>query len=54
MVLRYYEDLSIAQTASVLGCNEGTVKSQTHAAFSKLRELLGDAVVPTTLGASHD
>lgn len=51
VVLRYYEDLSIAQTASLLGCSEGTVKSQTHEAFGKLRRLLGDAVVPTTLGA---
>ena len=45
VVLRYYEDLTIARTAALLGCTEGTVKSQTFEAFAKLREQLGDAVV---------
>ena len=54
VVLRYYEDLSVAETADALGCSTGTVKSQTFEAFAKLRVLLGDAVLPETLGAHHD
>ena len=37
VVLRYVEDLTEAQTAEVLGCSGGTVKSQTRKAFAKLR-----------------
>jgi RNA polymerase sigma-70 factor (sigma-E family) len=54
IVLRYFEDLDVATTARALGCAEGTVKSQTSDALSTLRRLLGDAVVPDTLGAHHD
>jgi len=42
LVLRYFQDLSVEQTADALGCSIGTVKSQTHHALSKLREALGD------------
>lgn len=51
VVLRYYEDLSVAETAAALDCAEGTVKSQTADALAKLRTLLGDAVIPITNGA---
>jgi RNA polymerase sigma factor (sigma-70 family) len=38
VVLRYYEDMSEAQTAEALGVSVGTVKSAVSRALSKLRE----------------
>ncbi|MDT7572653.1 MAG: hypothetical protein QOE05_2827 [Actinomycetota bacterium] len=38
VVLRYYEDLSEAEIAAILGCSPGTVKSAASRAMSKLRE----------------
>jgi RNA polymerase sigma-70 factor (sigma-E family) len=40
LVLRYYEDLTETQVATVLGCSVGTVRSRTHRAVGRLRELL--------------
>jgi RNA polymerase sigma-70 factor (sigma-E family) len=37
VVLRYFEDLSVTDTAAALGCTEGTVKSQTSRALASLR-----------------
>ena len=37
IVLRYFDDLTEAQTAEALGCSIGTVKSQTSRAMDRLR-----------------
>jgi RNA polymerase sigma-70 factor (sigma-E family) len=37
VVLRYFEDLTEAETARLLGCSVGTVKSQLSKALAKLR-----------------
>jgi RNA polymerase sigma factor (sigma-70 family) len=42
LVLRFYEDLSEAAIAEVLGCRPGTVKSLTSRALSRLRQDLGE------------
>lgn len=39
LVLRFYEDLSESQTAAMLECSVGTVKSQTRHALERLRAL---------------
>jgi RNA polymerase sigma-70 factor (sigma-E family) len=44
IALRYYEDLTEAQTAELLGISAGTVKSQASRAMARLRELLADEV----------
>lgn len=41
VVLRYYEDLSEAEIARVLGCSAGTVKSAASRAMAKLRDAPG-------------
>ena len=42
VLLRYFAGLSLAETASVLGRRQGTVKSQTSRALEQLRELITD------------
>jgi RNA polymerase sigma-70 factor (sigma-E family) len=38
LVLRFYDDLTEAETARVLGCSLGTVKRHGHAALTRLRQ----------------
>lgn len=42
IVLRYYEQLSERETAGLLGCSIGTVKSQTSRALARLRREIAD------------
>jgi RNA polymerase sigma-70 factor (sigma-E family) len=51
IVLRYWEDLSVEQTAQLLGCSTGTVKSQCARGLQTLRELLDEPVEPQAEGA---
>ncbi len=44
VVLRYFEQLSEAETAKALGCSIGTVKSTTHRAVASLRLILTSEV----------
>lgn len=49
LVLRYYCDLNVDQTAHALGCTPGTIKSQTAKALYSLRQVFGsdDVTKPT-------
>lgn len=47
LVLRFFDDLSEADTARILGCSAGSVKRHTARGLDRLRELLGqEAVAP--------
>jgi RNA polymerase sigma factor (sigma-70 family) len=52
IVLRYYEDLTEAQIAEVLGCAPGTVKSQSSAAIGSLRRALAASGIGEAMGES--
>ena len=52
IVLRYYEDLSEAQIAEVLGCAPGTVKSQSSTAIGALRRALAASGIGEAIGES--
>lgn len=45
VALRFYEQLSIAEIAEVLGCSTGTVKSNTSRGLAALRRLAADTAL---------
>jgi RNA polymerase sigma-70 factor (sigma-E family) len=59
LVLRYFEQLSEAETAQVLGCSAGTVKSAASRGLARMRALTeswpaAGAVIPGTAGAREE
>lgn len=53
LVLRYFCDLSVEQTAEELGCSTGTVKSQTAHALDMLRSRLAAKPSAAEEGTNH-
>ena len=57
VVLRYWEQFSEAETAAILGCSEGSVKSAASRGMSRLRELASQpaaqAAYPAQFGPVH-
>jgi RNA polymerase sigma-70 factor (sigma-E family) len=49
LVLRFFDDLSEADTAKALGCSPGSVKQHSTRGLTKLRALLGADVVAAAL-----
>ncbi|MDQ0377309.1 SigE family RNA polymerase sigma factor [Amycolatopsis thermophila] len=52
LVLRYYNDLSVEETAHVLRCSTGTVKSQAARGLATLRQRLEVTCATTTSASS--
>jgi RNA polymerase sigma-70 factor (ECF subfamily) len=56
LVLRFWEDLSEAETAAMLGCSVGTVKSQASRGLRKLQAAMGAdpaAIAPDRKGTDR-
>jgi RNA polymerase sigma-70 factor (sigma-E family) len=53
VVLRYWEQRTEAETAELLGCSEGTVKSAAARGLRRLRELAGPEAEPHSAPASE-
>lgn len=53
LVLRFWADHSEAQTAALLGCSVGTVKSRTHRALARLRATAQDPPPPSPASTTN-
>jgi len=42
VVLRFFADLSVSETAAAIGSSRGSVKTHTSRALARLREVLAD------------
>ena len=54
LMLRYFDDLSEAQVAEVMGCSVGTVKSTTSRALARLRVIVDPPDRPPAATASRE
>ena len=54
LVLRYFDDCSVEETARALGCSEGTVKSNTARGLTALRAALGSALAGSGTARRED
>jgi len=53
LVLRYFEQLSEAETAEALGCSVGTIKSATARGLARLREITAAADTAEAIGTKE-
>lgn len=53
IILRFFDDMTEAQAADILGCSVGTVKSQTSKALAALRRVPSLSAL-TTIGSERD
>jgi RNA polymerase sigma-70 factor (sigma-E family) len=54
IILRYWEQLSEDETAELLGCSAGTVKSAASRGMQRLRELSRTITEPNALEKTHE
>jgi RNA polymerase sigma-70 factor (sigma-E family) len=54
LVLRFFCDLSVEQTAAALDCAAGTVKAHTHQGLAALRAMLGTPELALSLKPSEE
>jgi len=52
IVLRYLDEMSVAEVAEALGCSEGAVKSHIARGLAKLRDALPEGAV--TVNGDHN
>ncbi|GAA3599969.1 SigE family RNA polymerase sigma factor [Kineosporia mesophila] len=54
LVLRYFQELSVEETAEAMNCSTGTVKSQSKRAIDKLRERMSPQFAVHGPHGAHD